>query len=86
DCTLAPAPRPAGSAYSRSEEWGVRSEEPIIINSGYRSPEVNRLAGDTFLYKCTFSCFLACYQMLKLSKATLSCCFFCTFAGKICKF
>ena len=38
DCTLAPDPRPAGSAYSRSEE-------PIIINSGYRSPEVNRLAG-----------------------------------------
>ena len=45
DCTLAPDPRPAGSAYSRSEEWGVRSEEPIIINSGYRSPEVNLLAG-----------------------------------------
>ena len=31
--------------YSRSEECGVRSEEPIVINSGYRSPEVNRLAG-----------------------------------------
>jgi len=45
DCTLAPDPGPAGSAYSRSEEWGVRSEEPIIINSGYRSPEVNLLAG-----------------------------------------
>ncbi len=45
DCTLAPDPRPAGSAYSRSEECGVRSEEPIVINSGYRSPEVNRLAG-----------------------------------------
>ena len=38
DCTLAPDPKPAGSAYSRSEE-------PIVINSGYRSPEVNRLAG-----------------------------------------
>jgi len=38
DCTLAPDPRPAGSAYSRSEE-------PVVINSGYRSPEVNRLAG-----------------------------------------
>ena len=45
DCTLAPDPKPAGSAYSRSEEWGVRSEEPIVINSGYRSPEVNKLAG-----------------------------------------
>ena len=45
DCTLAPDPRPTGSAYSRSEECGVRSEEPIVINSGYRSPEVNRLAG-----------------------------------------
>jgi len=45
DCTLAPDPKPAGSAYSRSEECGVRSEEPIVINSGYRSPEVNRLAG-----------------------------------------
>ncbi len=31
--------------YSRSVECGVRSEEPIVINSGYRSPEVNRLAG-----------------------------------------
>ena len=45
DCTLAPDPKPAGSAYSRSVECGVRSEEPIVINSGYRSPEVNRLAG-----------------------------------------
>ena len=72
--------------YSRSVECGVRSEEPIVINSGYRSLEVNRLAGDVFLYKCRLFRFLACYQMLKLSKATLSCCFFCTFAGKICKF
>ena len=38
--------------YVWSEECGVRSENspdeesgPIIINSGYRSPEVNRLAG-----------------------------------------
>ena len=45
DCTLAPDPKPAGSAYSRSEEWGVRSEEAIVINSGYRSPAVNLLAG-----------------------------------------
>ena len=34
DCTLAPDP---GTA--------PEPEEPIIINSGYRSPEVNRLAG-----------------------------------------
>jgi hypothetical protein len=38
DCALAPDPKPAGSAASRKEE-------PIVINSGYRSPEVNRLAG-----------------------------------------
>ena len=38
--------------YVWSEECGVRSEnspdeesEPIIINSGYRSPEVNKFAG-----------------------------------------
>ena len=36
DCTLAPDPRPAAEA---------RKEEGIVINSGYRSPEVNRLAG-----------------------------------------
>ena len=50
DCTLAPDPRPAGSTlapelggapYSRNENTG----EGIVINSGYRSPEVNRLAG-----------------------------------------
>ena len=61
DCTLAPDPWPAGSAlapeagaagsaaraeaggapYSRNENTG----EAIVINSGYRSPEVNRLAG-----------------------------------------
>ncbi len=34
DCTLAPDPKPAGAA-----------PEGIVINSGYRSPEVNRLAG-----------------------------------------
>ena len=39
DCTLAPDPRPAGSA-ARAE-----AGEAIVINSGYRSPEVNRLAG-----------------------------------------
>ena len=36
DCTLAPD---SGAAASS------RKEEPIVINSGYRSPEVNRLAG-----------------------------------------
>ena len=36
DCTLAPE---LGAAPSS------RKEEPIVINSGYRSPEVNRLAG-----------------------------------------
>ena len=36
DCTLAPDPGAAPSA---------RKEVPIVINSGYRSPEVNRLAG-----------------------------------------
>ena len=56
DCTLAPDPRPAGftlapdpwaapelggAPYSRNENTG----EGIVINSGYRSPEVNRLAG-----------------------------------------
>ena len=35
DCTLAPDPKPAAEF----------AEEPIVINSGYRSPEVNRLAG-----------------------------------------
>ena len=42
DCTLAPDPRAApdpGAAPS------ARKEVPIVINSGYRSPEVNRLAG-----------------------------------------
>ena len=36
DCTLAPDPRAAPAS---------RKEEPIVINSGYRSPEVNLLAG-----------------------------------------
>ena len=36
DCTLAPAPGAAAVS---------RKEEPIIINSGYRSPAVNLLAG-----------------------------------------
>ena len=36
DCTLAPDPGAAPSS---------RKEEPIIINSGYRSPAVNLLAG-----------------------------------------
>ena len=46
DCTLAPdpwaAPELGGAPYSRNENTG---EEGIVINSGYRSPEVNRLAG-----------------------------------------
>ena len=51
DCTLAPELGAAGAAaraeaggapYSRNENTG---EEAIVINSGYRSPEVNRLAG-----------------------------------------
>ena len=56
DCTLAPDPWAApelgaagaaaraeagGAPYSRNENTG----EAIVINSGYRSPEVNRLAG-----------------------------------------
>ena len=36
DCTLAPDPGAAPAS---------RKEEPIVINSGYRSPEVNLLAG-----------------------------------------
>ena len=36
DCTLAPDPGAAPAS---------RKEEPIIINSGYRSPAVNLLAG-----------------------------------------
>ena len=43
DCTLAPDPRPAGSTFV--PDPGAVPEEPIIINSGYRSPEVNLLAG-----------------------------------------
>ena len=43
DCTLAPDPRPAGSTLV--PDPGAVPEEPIIINSGYRSPEVNLLAG-----------------------------------------
>ena len=58
DCTLAPDPRPADStlapdpwpagAAARAEAGAAaeaRKEEGIVINSGYRSPEVNRLAG-----------------------------------------
>ena len=53
DSTLAPDlgaaldPRAAGSA-ARAEAGAAaeaRKEEAIVINSGYRSPEVNRLAG-----------------------------------------
>ena len=53
DCTLAPDPGAApelGAAGSaaRAEAGAAaeaRKEEGIVINSGYRSPEVNRLAG-----------------------------------------
>ena len=42
DCTLAPDP---GSALDPGAAPSARKEVPIVINSGYRSPEVNRLAG-----------------------------------------
>ena len=42
DCTLAPDPWPAGSTLA-PDPWAA--PEAIVINSGYRSPEVNRLAG-----------------------------------------
>ena len=58
DCTLAPDPRPADStlapdpwpagAAARAEAGAAaeaRKEEGLVINSEYRSPEVNRLAG-----------------------------------------
>ena len=48
DCTLAPDPRPAGSTLA-PDPWAApelgAAPEAIVINSGYRSPEVNRLAG-----------------------------------------
>ena len=42
DCTLAPDP---GAAPELGAAPSARKEVPIVINSGYRSPEVNRLAG-----------------------------------------
>ncbi len=42
DCTLAPDP---GAAPELGAAPASRKEEPIIINSGYRSPAVNQLAG-----------------------------------------
>ena len=42
DCTLAPDP---GAALDPGAAPSARKEVPIVINSGYRSPEVNRLAG-----------------------------------------
>ena len=47
DCTLAPDPRAADStlALEAGAAAEARKEEGIVINSGYRSPEVNRLAG-----------------------------------------
>ena len=53
DCTLAPDPRPAGSTLAPDPRPAGSTLAPdpgaageaIVINSGYRSPEVNRLAG-----------------------------------------
>ena len=48
DCTLAPDPGAAadpGAAPELGAAAASRKEEPIVINSGYRSPEVNELAG-----------------------------------------
>ena len=48
DCTLAPDPWAApdpGAAPEARAAAEARKEEGIVINSGYRSPEVNRLAG-----------------------------------------
>ena len=45
DCTLAPDPRPAGSTLAPDPGAAPEAGEAIVINSGYRSPEVNRLAG-----------------------------------------
>ena len=42
DCTLAPDP---GAAPELGAAPSSRKEEPIVINSGYRSPAVNLLAG-----------------------------------------
>ena len=42
DCTLAPDP---GAALDPGAAPSARKEVPIVINSGYRSPEVNQLAG-----------------------------------------
>ena len=42
DCTLAPDP---GAAAELGAAPASRKEEPIVINSGYRSTEVNELAG-----------------------------------------
>ena len=42
DCTLAPDP---GAALDPGAAPSARKEVPIVINSGYRSPEVNELAG-----------------------------------------
>ena len=42
DCTLAPDP---GAAPELGAAPASRKEDPIVINSGYRSPAVNLLAG-----------------------------------------
>ena len=42
DCTLAPDP---GAALDPGAAAEARKEEGMVINAGYRSPEVNRLAG-----------------------------------------
>ena len=46
DCTLAPDPKPAGSTLGAEAGAAPEfAEEAIVINSGYRSPAVNLLAG-----------------------------------------
>ena len=45
DCTLAPDPRAAPELGAAGSAARAEAGEAIVINSGYRSPEVNRLAG-----------------------------------------
>ena len=45
DCTLAPDPGAAPELGAAGSAARAEAGEAIVINSGYRSPEVNRLAG-----------------------------------------
>ena len=45
DCTLRPDPGAALDPWPADSTLGPEAGEGIVINSGYRSPEVNRLAG-----------------------------------------